>query len=116
MSIRLRKVGDVHVALCAVEADEKEGDIYIDDNWHYALAAKFMRDWYGETNTIIYTEEWKAMDTQKLRDCRDQDWEYPSAARLRFFKFLAFPVYGWLWVVARLCGGTFDCDFCEGFE
>lgn len=68
MSIRLRTVGGVRVALCAYETDPKEGDTYLDDADHYALAAKFRRDWQGETNDISYEEEWRAMDTQKLRD------------------------------------------------
>lgn len=68
MSIRLRTVNGVRVALCAVESDEMPGDVYLDDGEHYALAAKFRRDWYGQTNDFPYPVEWAAMDTQKVRD------------------------------------------------
>lgn len=68
MAIRLRTVGGVRVALCAVESDERPGDVYLDDGEHYALAAKFRRDWQGQTNDFSYPEEWAAMDTQKVRD------------------------------------------------
>ncbi len=50
MAIRLRTVGNVRVALCAVETDKMPGDIYLDDGDHYALAAKFRRDWAGQKN------------------------------------------------------------------
>lgn len=73
MAIRIRTVDGVRVALCAVEADAKPGDTYLDDGDHYALAAKFARDY--ETG-VIYDEEWAAMDTQKLRDAKEvlEEW------------------------------------------
>lgn len=73
MAIRLRTVNGIRVALCACETDAKEGDIYLDDGDHYALAAKFCLDWQenGKWQTETpwsYPEEWAAMETQKLRD------------------------------------------------
>ena len=68
MSIRLRTVDGLRVALCAVESDAMLGDLYLDDADHYALAAKFRRDWHGQTNDFAYPEQWAAMDTQKVRD------------------------------------------------
>jgi hypothetical protein len=68
MSIRLRTVNGVRVALCGFETDSMPGDLYLDDGDHYALAAKFRRDWQGQVNDFGYPEEWAAMDTQKLRD------------------------------------------------
>ena len=68
MSIRIRTVDGVRVALCAVESDTKPADVYLDDADHYALAAKFARDW--ETG-IIYEAEFAAMDTQKVRDAKE---------------------------------------------
>jgi len=69
MAIRLRKVQGEWVALCAVESDQKEGDIYIDDGQHYALACKFARehtvDWHDEQKNIL-------MDTQKVRDAEEE--------------------------------------------
>ena len=72
MAIRLRTVDGVHVALCAVETDEQPGDTYLDDAAHYALAAKFSRDWSGRVAGWEYPEEWAAMDTQKLRDAKEE--------------------------------------------
>lgn len=68
MSIRIRRTGNVTVALCGYETDPMDGDVYLDDGQHYALAAKFARDWQGQTVDWKYPEEWAAMDTQKLRD------------------------------------------------
>lgn len=72
MAIRLRSVNGVRVALCAVESDPMPGDVYLDDSDHYALAAKFRRDWYGQTNDFPYPDEWAAMDTQKVRDASEE--------------------------------------------
>lgn len=72
MSIRIRTVNGVRVALCAVETDEQPGDVYLDDADHYALAAKFSRDWDGQVAGWPYPVEWAAMDTQKLRDAEEE--------------------------------------------
>lgn len=72
MAIRLRTVGDVRVALCAVEADPLDGDVYLDDADHYALAAKFRRDWQGQVNDFPFPLEWAVMDTQKVRDAEEE--------------------------------------------
>jgi len=45
MAIRLRWVQDTWVALCAMESEPKDKDIYLDDAQHEALATKFGRDW-----------------------------------------------------------------------
>ena len=71
MAIRLRSVGGVRVALCAVESDAKPGDVYLDDGEHYALAAKFADDWKGSTIDWSYPQELAAMETQKVRDSRE---------------------------------------------
>ncbi len=71
MAIRMRRVGDRMIALCAAETDEMTDDIYLDDGLHYALAAKFASDWRGQTIDFEYTEEWALMETQKLRDARE---------------------------------------------
>jgi len=69
MAIRIRVVDGVTIALCAVESDPKPGDIYLDDNAHYGLAAKFARD----NNTgVEYPEEWAKMDSQKVRDAEEE--------------------------------------------
>lgn len=71
MSIRLRTVNGVRVALCAAESDAMPNDAYLDDADHYALAAKFRLDWYGQTNDFPYPREWSAMATQKVRDASE---------------------------------------------
>jgi hypothetical protein len=48
MAIRLRLLDidkNEWVALCAAEHDAQEGDVYIDDGQHYALAEKFRIDY-----------------------------------------------------------------------
>lgn len=46
MAIRLRLIPDHGwVALCAARSVEQEGDVYLDDAQHYALANKFARDY-----------------------------------------------------------------------
>ena len=44
MAIRLREVNSHLIAICAAVSDPKEGDVYLDDNVHYALTVKFMKD------------------------------------------------------------------------
>jgi hypothetical protein len=44
MSIRIRKIQGHTVALCAAKTNPEIGDIYLDDNAHYALSTKFMVD------------------------------------------------------------------------
>lgn len=82
MAIRLRKVGNLMVALCAFETDPEPGDLYLDDGHHYALSAKFAQDRQGQTITAKYPLEWAAMETQKKRDAREEyDKWHASHAR-----------------------------------
>ena len=46
MSIRIRTVNGVRVAICAAVCPPLSGDLYLDDADHYALARKFSAD-YG---------------------------------------------------------------------
>ena len=48
MAIRLRRVDDLTVALCAARSVEKPGDVYLDDNQHHALTEKFAADFQSE--------------------------------------------------------------------
>jgi hypothetical protein len=48
MAIRIRTVNNVTVALCAAHSEEKEGDIYLDDDVHHALTTKFGLDFWSE--------------------------------------------------------------------
>jgi hypothetical protein len=68
MAIRIRESGGMTIALCAVEADEQPGDIYLDDNAHEALAAKFADDWQGRMVSWQEPERWAEMAKHKVRD------------------------------------------------
>lgn len=82
MSMRLRTVNGIRVALCAVESDSMPGDVYLDDGDQHALTVKFVRDVQEmaagsdarilELMSIVYAEEWAAMDSQKLRDAVEE--------------------------------------------
>lgn len=48
MSIRIRTVNGVRVALCAARSVATPGDVYLDDADHAALASKFMEDFVSE--------------------------------------------------------------------
>ena len=74
MAIRIRTVNGTTVALCAVEADPQDGDIYLDDGVHHALAAKFAQDWSSSLGVDLpeYPDEWAVMDSQKVRDARTE--------------------------------------------
>jgi len=58
------------IAVCAAETDPLPGDLYLDDECHYALAAKFARDWKDRFPLPDFPNEWLLMDTQKLRDAK----------------------------------------------
>lgn len=45
MAIRIRTVDNQRVALCAAKTISVEGDVYLDDDDHYALMLKFARGW-----------------------------------------------------------------------
>lgn len=51
MAIRLRKVNGIHVALCAAKSRPIQGDIYINDSFHYAISQKYWRD-YDEIDIV----------------------------------------------------------------
>lgn len=55
MAIRIRWIDGVTVALCAAKTSPVVGDIYLDDNAHYALSTKFHVDWVEEG--VITIEE-----------------------------------------------------------
>jgi len=71
-------IKDRWVALCAVESDEKENDVYLDDNQHHALATKFALDFNSEGNYGISFDSIIAnlMDSQKVRDAEEELMEW----------------------------------------
>jgi len=80
MAIRVRKVNNTIIALCAVESDPQPDDLYLDDGIHYALAAKFMEDWKGETSTGGDPFYVQLMETQKVRDAMEEMDKWQAAA------------------------------------
>ncbi len=72
MAIRIRTVKGVVIALCAAETDPLSGDLYLDDNVHYALAAKFARDWRGSLVDWEYADHDRLASTQKLRSAQEE--------------------------------------------
>jgi len=72
MAIRIRVINGITIALCAAETDPVDGDIYIDDSAHYALAAKFCLDWQGRKIDWKYPSIWRIMESQKKRDAEKE--------------------------------------------
>lgn len=69
MSIRIRTVQGIRVALCAARSVEKPGDVYLDDADHHALAEKFSADFQSEGfNTHPYVEEETVMREREEDD------------------------------------------------
>lgn len=48
MAIRIRKVNDHIIAVCAAKTKPEPDDLYLDDAVHEALATKFAIDWDRE--------------------------------------------------------------------
>ena len=80
MAIRLRTVSGTRVALCANEFSEIEGDLYLDDADHEALAAKYAHDLHGHTIGAVYKDAWNVMDSQERNP---DDW-CPEIHRARW--------------------------------
>lgn len=62
MSIRVRLVEGKLIACCAARSVPKDGDLYLDDGVHHALAAKFAADWelpwrYEDADALREREE-----------------------------------------------------------
>ena len=79
MAIRIRQVDGITVALCAARSVEKEGDIYLDDDMHQALATKFAIDfnstklWEGE-NEIPFDPKSARLIYQEESDNINREW------------------------------------------
>jgi hypothetical protein len=67
MAIRIRRVNGKTFAFCAAETDAMEGDIYLDDDVHYALTLKQLY----ETKDILDEDYGKALEQHKLRDAKE---------------------------------------------
>lgn len=105
MSIRLRTVSGTRVALCAAETDPMPGDVYLDDADHGALSAKFAQDWRGQPD-VEHPDVWAVMETQKLRDAREELVKWDEAGRP---DFIPGP---WRGEICKRC----DCRNTIGFD
>jgi len=84
MAIRIRTVNEITVALCAVESDPQEGDIYLDDGAHHALSTKFGLDFHS----MGYMDDPRAdplvvevMSSQKVRDAEEEHTKWEAGGR-----------------------------------
>lgn len=77
MSIRIRTINGVRVALCAARSVAKEGDTYLSDDDHHALAQKFMRDFLEEGVWPRYVDEAAAIvaDTEESANKNREWWD-----------------------------------------
>jgi hypothetical protein len=75
MAIRLRVVDGVLVALCAARSVAKEGDVYLDDGMHYALAQKFARDWDGERVRAYGDDHPGIVEAEESNNPNRADWD-----------------------------------------
>jgi len=96
MSIRIRTVNGVRIAICAAETAPVVGDIYLDDADHYALAAKFVRDWQESglmERSVEGWQEWPVMDSQRIRNASDvaEEWGLERKGKATVKNAL----YGW---------------------
>ena len=73
MAIRLRKINNRWIAICAARSVPKEGDVYIDDVQHYALAQKFSRDWNGDV-VGTYDDDVLELIEQEESNNPNRDW------------------------------------------
>lgn len=48
MAIRIRKINNKIIAICAAKSSPKKDDIYLDDAVHHALSTKFTVDFASE--------------------------------------------------------------------
>lgn len=74
MSIRLRVVDGHLVALCAARSVPKEGDTYLDDAAHMALARKLWLD-YPQCGLAVEPEVVAATDREESNNDNRSDWD-----------------------------------------
>lgn len=77
MSIRIRHVDGLLVALCAARSVEKAGDVYLDDSQHHALAEKFAADFQSEGyNTAPhYPDETERREREESNNPNRTAWD-----------------------------------------
>ena len=87
VSIRIRVVDGVTIAVCAVETDPQPGDIYLDDAVHEALADKFASDW----NMPWAVSRLPLMESVKVRDAREEILKWSAKMAIAAAANATFP-------------------------
>jgi len=67
MAIRLRTVNGVRVALCAAKSNPEPGDMYLDDADHYAITAKYAKEWQADMGFSAPWAEWPLMEQEETK-------------------------------------------------
>jgi hypothetical protein len=75
MAIRLRFIQGEWIAVCAARSVEKEGDIYLDDAHHYALAQKFARDWNGDVFRTFADDRLDIISAEESNNSNREWWD-----------------------------------------
>lgn len=74
MAIRIRKINNKTIAICAARSIEKPGDIYLDDGIHGALSAKFGEDFNSEYNLDIPTWDSQEREIEESNNPAREWW------------------------------------------
>lgn len=74
MAIRIRKVDGILVALCAARSVEKDGDVYLDDGQHMALAEKFTEDFHSEGGLLSVNQQTAALRLREESNNPNREW------------------------------------------
>ena len=76
MSIRLRLIEGRLVALCAARSVECQGDIYLDDDAHYALMQKFAADFGAQGVGVSVSSEYaRLMEIGESDNPAREEWD-----------------------------------------
>lgn len=84
MSIRLRTIEGVRVALCAARSVPAEGDVYLDDADHRALGVKFDLDFASEgrmESLHADSREARLIDVAESNNANRRWWDSQFAPR-----------------------------------
>ncbi len=78
MSIRIRSVGEIVVAICAARSVAKPGDVYLDDAAHHALSTKFWDDFASEGSMAkppANLPELAVMQAEESNNAGREEWD-----------------------------------------
>lgn len=78
MSIRLRRTSVGLIAVCAARSIPKDGDTYLDDEQHHALAEKFSADFASEgfySGPAPSSEISQAVDREESNNVNRTNWD-----------------------------------------